>query len=89
MFRLKPLHNNVILESTPQLKEETSTGGLILPQERQYSTAKYEGKVLAIGPACKHVRVGQIALYAQYAVREEDDVLIIREDDILAVVNDV
>jgi chaperonin GroES len=74
-MKLQPLGGRVIVEPTEQ--EETTAGGIILPE-----TAKekpQEGKVLAAGPGDRdedgeripmEVQVGDKVLYAKYSGTE-------------------
>jgi chaperonin GroES len=94
-LKLKPLGGRVIVEPIEQ--EEMTAGGIILPE-----TAKekpQEGKILAAGPGERdedgkriplEVSVGDRVLYAKYSGTEVKmdgkKVLILRESDILAVV---
>ena len=95
-LKLKPLGGRLIVEPIEQ--EEMTAGGIILPE-----TAKekpQEGKVLAAGPGERdddgkripmEVGVGDRVLYAKYSGTEVKmdgkKVLILRESDILAVVD--
>jgi chaperonin GroES len=92
-MKLQPLGGRVIVEPTEQ--EETTAGGIILPE-----TAKekpQEGKILAAGPGDRdedgeripmEVQVGDKVLYAKYSGTEVKvdgkKLLILRESDILA-----
>ena len=94
-MKLKPLGGRVIVEPIEQ--EEMTAGGIILPE-----TAKekpQEGKILAAGPGDRDedgkriamdVSVGDRVLYAKYSGTEikldGKKVLILRESDILAIV---
>ena len=94
-MKLKPLGGRLIVEPVEQ--EEMTAGGIILPE-----TAKekpQEGKVLAAGPGERddggkripmEVGVGDRVLYAKYSGTEVKmdgkKVLILRESDVLAVV---
>jgi chaperonin GroES len=94
-LKLKPLGGRVIVEPIEQ--EEMTAGGIILPE-----TAKekpQEGKILAAGPGDRdedgeripmEVQVGDKVLYAKYSGTEVKvegkKLLILRESDILAVV---
>jgi len=94
-MKLKPLGGRVIVEPIEQ--EEMTAGGIILPE-----TAKekpQEGKILAAGPGerdedgkriAMDVSVGDRVLYAKYSGTEikldGKKVLILRESDILAIV---
>ena len=91
--KLEPLGDRVVVK--PVAKEEVTKGGIVLPD-----TAKekpQEGKVIAVGPGrmtddgkrlAMDVKVGDIVIYAKYGgteIKEDDDELIIlRESDILA-----
>ncbi|HET9587475.1 MAG TPA: co-chaperone GroES [Anaerolineales bacterium] len=94
-LKLKPLGGRVIVEPIEQ--EETTAGGIILPE-----TAKekpQEGMVLAAGPGDRDedgeripmdVGVGDKVLFAKYSGTEVKmdgrKLLIMRESDILAVI---
>lgn len=93
---LKPLGDRVVIE--PMEGEEVTTGGILLPE-----TAKekpQQGKVLAVGAGRRNddgdivpmeVKVEDKVLYAKYAGTEikidGKKVLIVKESDILAIVN--
>ncbi|HEY4720255.1 MAG TPA: co-chaperone GroES [Anaerolineae bacterium] len=94
-LNLKPLGDRLVVE--PMEKEEKTASGIILPE-----TAKekpQEGTVLAAGPGRTDddgkripmdVKTGDVVLYAKYAgteVKIEDKkLLILKESDILAIV---
>ena len=93
--KIKPLADRVLIEPAPA--EEKTAGGIIIPE-----TAKekpIEGKVLAVGTgkilddgskAPLDVKKGDKVLFSKYAGSEVkiegEDLLIMREDDVLAVV---
>ncbi len=95
--KLRPLGDRVVVKPTP--REEMTKSGIVLPD-----TAKekpQEGSVLAIGPGrilddgkreAMDVQVGNKVLYAKYAGTEfkvdGDDLLIVSQKDILAIVED-
>jgi chaperonin GroES len=95
--KLRPLGDRLVLKPTP--REEVTKSGIVLPD-----TAKekpQEGEVIAVGPGkvlddgtrgAMDVQVGQRVLYAKYAGTEfkvdGDELLIISEKDILAIVED-
>ena len=95
--KLRPLGDRVVIEPTP--REEMTKSGIVLPD-----TAKekpQEGSIVAAGPGkilddgtreAMDVKVGDKVLYAKYAGTEfkldGDDVLIVSQKDILAVVAD-
>ncbi|GAB7024348.1 co-chaperone GroES [Salidesulfovibrio brasiliensis] len=83
---LKPLHDRVIIRRLPE--EEKTSGGIIIPDAAKEKPMG--GEVVAAGPECKTIEAGQTVLFAKYAGTEfnaeGEDVLIMREDDIIAVV---
>jgi chaperonin GroES len=95
--KLRPLMDRVVVK--PTAREEMTKSGIVLPD-----TAKekpQEGTILAIGPGGfdaegkrtpMDVKAGQKVLYAKYAGTEfkidEEELLIVSQKDILAVVED-
>ncbi len=95
--KLRPLGDRVVIK--PILREEMTKSGIVLPD-----TAKekpQEGTVLAAGPGRilddgkreqMDVKEGQKVLYAKYAGTEfkvdGDELLIVSQKDILAIVED-
>lgn len=96
-FKIRPLADRVVVE--PLEAEEKTKGGIILPD-----TAKekpQEGKVVAVGKGKVNdkgeiipmeVKVGDKVLYGKYSGTEvtvdEKQYIILREDDILAIVEE-
>ena len=92
--KLQPLADRLVIK--PIEREEVTKGGIVLPD-----TAKekpQEGKVVAVGPGRKSedgklipmdVKVGDIVVYSKYGgidyKLDDEDVLILRESDILAI----
>ena len=92
---IKPLGDRILVKPTEQ--EEEQVGGIIIPD-----TAKekpQEGEVIAVGPGkmlesgerqAPSVAVGNKILYGKYSgteiKSEGEDYLIMREDDILAII---
>ena len=95
--KLAPLGDRVVIEPTP--REEMTKSGILLPD-----TAKekpQEGTIVAVGPGRvledgkreqMDVKVGDKVLYAKYAGTEfkleDEDLLIIAEKDILAIISE-
>jgi chaperonin GroES len=93
-MKIKPLSDRVVV--MPQEVEEKTASGIILPD-----TAKEKpqmGKIISVGPGkvsdsgssiAMTVKVGDNVLYGKYSGTEitlvGDDVLIMRESDILAI----
>ena len=93
-MKLRPLHDRILVE---RIEEEAKTkGGLIIPDTAREKPV--EGKVIAMGAGKVHedgtlrpldVHQGDRVLFGKYSGTEfqfaGDDHLIIREDDVLAV----
>ena len=95
--KLKPLGDRVVIQPTP--REEMTKSGIVLPD-----TAKekpQEGTIIAAGPGRltdegkrepMDVKSGDKVLYAKYAGTEfkvdGDELLIVSQKDILAIVQD-
>ncbi len=93
--KLRPLGDRVVIQPTP--REEMTKSGIVLPD-----TAKekpQEGTIVAVGPGRLNekgdrvkpeVKAGDVVLYAKYAGTEVkidgDELLILKETDILAIV---
>ena len=85
-----PLHDRVIVRPAPA--EEKTAGGIIIPDTAKEKPQR--GVIIAAGPGKKDepmsVKAGDTVLYGKYAGTEiqieGDDLLIMRESDILAIV---
>jgi len=91
--KIEPLGDRVVIKPIP--KEEVSKGGIVLPD-----TAKekpQEGEIIAVGLGklsedgkriAMEVKVGDRIIYSKYAGSEfkleDEEVVILRESDILA-----
>jgi chaperonin GroES len=91
--KLEPLADRLVVK--PIEKEEITKSGIVLPD-----TAKekpQEGEVLAVGPGrmsedgkriAMDVKIGDIVIYAKYGGTEikveDEELMILRESDILA-----
>jgi chaperonin GroES len=98
-MKLKPLGDRVVVK--PLEEEERTKGGIVLPDTAKEKPQ--HGEVVAVGPGKwddegKHrialdVKEGDRVLFAKYAGTEikddEGDLLILRGDDILAIVEKV
>jgi len=89
-LNIKPLSDRVVIE--PAAAETQTASGIYIPETAKEKPQK--GKVVAVGTGTKKhdmtVKVGDEVLYGKYAGTElkleGKDYLIMREDDILAVV---
>ncbi|NEV94821.1 co-chaperone GroES [Psychroflexus sp. YR1-1] len=87
---IKPLADRVLVE--PQAAETKTASGIIIPETAKEKPQR--GKVVAVGSGKKDhtmtVKVGDLVLYGKFSgtelKHEDKDYLIMREDDILAIV---
>lgn len=96
---LQPLDDRILVQRLAS--EEKTSGGILLPDTAKEKPQK--GKVVAVGPgklkkdgqrAAMQVKVGDTVLFTSWAGDEikkqyatADDLLIMREDDVLAVID--
>lgn len=94
-LNIRPLEDRVVVK--PFEAEETTAGGIVLPDTAREKSL--QGEVVAVGPgklleksgerADMSVKVGDRVLYGKYAGTEielnGEDVVILRENDILAI----
>jgi chaperonin GroES len=96
-MKLRPLSDRIVIK--PIEREARTASGIILPESAREKSQ--EGEVLAVGPGARNdkgermsldIQVGDIVLYAKYAGAElkldDEKLLILRESDILAVVEE-
>ncbi len=89
-INIKPLADRVLIE--PVAAETQTASGIFIPDTAKEKPQK--GKVIAVGNGTKDitmtVKIGDTVLYGKYAGTELKlegaDYLIMREDDILAIV---
>jgi len=94
-IKLQPLGDRVVVER--EEVEERTSGGIVLPDTAREKPAR--GKVVAVGDgrllddgtrSQLQVKVGDRVLFTSYAGENikvgEDEYLLMREDDILAVI---
>ena len=89
-LKIQPLSDRVVVE--PQAAETKTASGLYIPDSAKEKPQ--QGKVAAVGKGSKDhdmtVKVGDTVLYGKYSGTElkldGKDYLIMREDDILAIV---
>jgi chaperonin GroES len=96
-LELKPLDDRIVIERLEA--EEKTAGGILLPDTAKEKPQK--GKVLAVGPgkllengtrAAPDVKAGDTVLFGKYSGTEVkvagDEVVILRESDVLARVDE-
>ncbi|TDS52715.1 co-chaperone GroES [Myroides indicus] len=89
-LNIKPLADRVLIEPLPA--ETKTASGIFIPDTAKEKPQK--GTVVAVGNGTKDhdmtVKIGDIVLYGKYAGTdlkfEGKDYLIMREDDILAII---
>ena len=92
-MKIRPLDDRVVVK--PEEAEETTAGGIVLPDSAQEKPQR--GTVVAIGPGklldngnrgTLSVAVGDVVIYGKYGGNDlevdGDEVKILRESDILA-----
>ena len=94
-MKIRPLHDRVVIR---RLEEETTTkGGIVLPDTATEKPSR--GKVLAVGPGKLldtgdtrpvDLQEGDEVLFGKYAGTEvkidDEDLIVMREDDIMGVI---
>lgn len=91
IMTMKPINDRVVVKPSPA--EEKTSGGIIIPDTAKEKPQR--GEIVAVGPGKDDkemtVKVGDIVLYGKYAGQElnyqGEDYLIMREDDILVILN--
>ncbi|MEO0140340.1 MAG: co-chaperone GroES [candidate division WOR-3 bacterium] len=94
-MKLKPLRDRVIIRRLEE--EEVAEGGIVIPDTAKEKPIK--GEVIAVGPGRTDengklipmsVKEGDIVVFRKYAGNEitigDEELLIVDEDDILAIV---
>ena len=95
---IKPISNYILIE--PVKEEEKTKAGILLPDTAEKEKPE-QGKVIAVGPGKKdkkgnfiplEVKKGDKVLFTKYGPNEikvnNKELLIAREDDILAIIID-
>lgn len=88
---MKPINDRVVVKPAPA--EETTKGGIIIPDTAKEKPQR--GEVVSVGPGkdgnLMTVAPGDVVLYGKYAGQEishnGEDYLIMREDDILVILD--
>lgn len=89
-LKIQPLSDRVLVQ--PQEAETKTASGIFIPDSAKEKPQ--QGKIVAVGNGKKDhdmtVKVGDIVLYGKYSGSElkfeGNDYLIMREDDILAII---
>ncbi|MGQ0659205.1 MAG: co-chaperone GroES [Chromatiales bacterium] len=96
-MKLRPLHDRVIVKRMEE--ERKSAGGIVIPDTATEKPIR--GKVIAVGPGKTNdkgdvnpmnVKKGDKVLFGKYSGTEvkvdSDELVVMREDDIMAVIED-
>ena len=96
-MKLRPLHDRVIVKRMEE--ERLSSGGIVIPDNATEKPVR--GEVLAVGNGkvtdsgdqrALDVKTGDTVLFGKYSGTEVkvdgDELLVMREDDIMAVIED-
>ena len=94
-MKIRPLNDRILVKRLEE--EEKTAGGIIIPDSAKEKPA--EGEIVAVGPgkmndagdrAAMDVKVGDRVLFSKYGGTDVkldgEDFLIMREDDILGVI---
>lgn len=88
MSKLLPLGNKIVLKPLPE--EKTTTSGIILPG--QENTKPQCAEVIAVGPDVDNINAGSTVIYSKYAGTDvkvdNEDYIIVKSNDILAILSD-
>ena len=96
MAKIKPLYDRVVIKPAEEAEEKTPSG-IIIPDTAKEKPS--EGEVIAVGEGRilengevkpLKVKVGDKVIYSKYAgndiVVDGEELIILREDDILAII---
>ncbi len=94
-MNIRPLHDRVVIERVEE--EQTTPGGIVIPDTAKEKPYRGEVKAVGNGKLLENgevrpldVKVGDVVLFGKYAGTEvtigDEDYLIMREEDILAVI---
>jgi chaperonin GroES len=96
-MKIRPLHDRVLVKRTEE--ERTTAGGIVIPDSATEKPIR--GRVLAVGKGKiledgtirpLDVKIGDQVLFGKYSGTEvkvdDEELLMMREDDILAVIKD-
>ena len=83
-MKIKPLRDNVLLEADKPAKQSAS--GILIQED--WKSVPPTGRVLAIGPDCEGISVGDTVLFNRYgSITVEDDIRLCQMSHILGVLN--
>jgi chaperonin GroES len=84
MTNIEPLSDRLLVR--PDEPEQKTTSGILIPPTSQQDSQ--QGTVLAVGPECSNLSVGEIIIYSRYGTTKIKvdgvELLILRVADVLA-----
>jgi chaperonin GroES len=96
-MKFRPLHDRVLVRRLEQEQEETTAGGLIIPDTAKEKPT--EGEIVEVGPGARDdngvlqpldVKAGDRVLFGKWSGTEVkidgEDLLIMKESDIMGVI---
>ena len=85
-MKLKPLQDRLVVSYSEET--EKTAGGIYVPDSAKEKPQ--QGKVEAVGKDVKEIKIGDVVLFARFSGDkinvEGDEQLVIKEEDILAIV---
>jgi len=88
MSKIKPLGSRIVVK-VDAVKETTNSGIVLAPSNQEKQN---RGEVLSIGLEVKYVNIGDKVLYSSYSgtpvVLNEEQILIIKETEVLAIIKE-
>ena len=88
IMKLVPLGDRVVLKQS--VAEETTKSGIVLPGQAKEKPQYAD--VVEVGPGAMEVKAGDRVIYSKYAGTEvklgDDEYIIVKQSDILAVVSE-
>ena len=96
-MNIRPLHDRVVVRRMED--ERTSAGGIVIPDSATEKPMRGEVVAIGTGKALDNgdvralaVKVGDVVLFGKYSGTEvkvnNQELVVMREDDVMAVVND-
>ena len=89
---IKMLHDRLLVALRKEDGDRRSSGGILIPATAQVAKRLVWGEARGVGGNVRQVKVGDQVLFTSYAgdefkVEGDKKVLLMREDDILAVID--
>ena len=86
-MKIHPTADYLVVQT--ESAEEVRASGIVLPDTAQKDMPG-QGKVLAVGPDTKNIKMGDVVLFTTYSPKEVkvdgEEYLLLKEEDVLATV---